>query len=438
MERTDAASTAFELAVSLKAASMRLDELDRSTADLRVSAAITAAALEGLVHRAERLRTQLSSAAAVVAQTQAPSSPRVRRYARPHRRSSADEVAEDHRLLEERGVDPSEVRLEDLLPADCVRRLERRLIADDRVRVQLDLYDGLAVIAAGVTATVIDTLLVRTPKDSPLTPALRRRAMASDNWLAGHARVSFDHVHSHSIPGLGPSSHRVQTFGHDLLFALVVGVRDVMAGTMTATGDHGGLYRVPTAAPVANPLVALATVIAHLMSDVVTRSGLPLPGWVGVASAPMEFGPGGRPIGAVARGMYINGYDTWHLPAMATNTASVEAILRAYWAVRSTHDRDWAEAVEYEAQFVGAEKVGDHPRYRSLALMAHGLAAGGNLTKTLALKDPLALNYTQWLALGHAAARWAASRNHPPGRVSAARVRLNMRTIDAGWEELAG
>ena len=104
--------------------------------------------------------------------------------------------------------------------------------------------------------------------------------------------------------------------------------------------------------------------------------------------------------------MYLNGYDTWHLPAMLTSTATVELLLRTYWRVRSSCDETWREDVDAEGELVAARRTGDHPRFQSLALAAHGVAAGGNALKTAVVGNPGAVNVAQWLMLLRVARRW--------------------------------
>jgi hypothetical protein len=52
---------------------------------------------------------------------------------------------------------------------------------------------------------------------------LREHAVV--NWLARVAKVSFDEMKGYGdvIPGLGLTTHRVHTFGHDPLFGLIIG-----------------------------------------------------------------------------------------------------------------------------------------------------------------------------------------------------------------------
>lgn len=350
------------------------------------------------------------------------------------------------------GIDPGSASFDDMLDPEETRRIERRFDTDFTIHARLDGYDILAIAAAGLTASLLDILLVATPGTSPLTTWLRGQAVPSDNNLADWAKVPFDRV-GRALPepvaGLGPLTHRVQTLGHDPLLGLLFGVRDIMRGTMTVSPRGGGIQVLDIGEGVSNPFMALAIELAHLLSDVGTKSGLPLPGWTALVSlggptfGPLaKGGPIGSPqaqenLGEIARRMYINGYDSWHLMSMATSAAAVDVILRGYWGLRSHLDPDWRQVIDLEGERHGSSKVSDHPRFASMSLGAHGVAATGNLVKfALAGGNPLALNYAEWLAFLRAFYRWADDRQGSvAGRVDRG-MRANARAVEAGWARL--
>ena len=47
--------------------------------------------------------------------------------------------------------------------------------------------------------------------------------------------------------------------------------------------------------------------------------------------------------------MFIRGYDSWHFLTMSTSVATVEAILRAYFALRQHSDEAYRADTEAEA-----------------------------------------------------------------------------------------
>ena len=275
---------------------------------------------------------------------------------------------------------------------------------------------------------------------SPMTKFLRDLSVDSDNWLSKWAKVPYDRVTRlpEPVPGFSPRTHRVQTFGHDPLLGLVMGTWDIMNGTMTAIPRGGGVTPMDIGGAIGNPFLALATQVAHLLSDAPTKCGLPLPGWLAVASIDAGvIGPNAESIGAVARRMYINGYDSWHLLTMMTSVGALELVLRGYWGLRGALDSDWQGDVAVEGQVAGSTAVSDHPRFAAMALLAHGVAAAGNLGKVAFMNgSPLALNYAEWLAFSRAFYKWAELRTRRPTDVVNAQVRANAMAIASGWEGL--
>ena len=90
------------------------------------------------------------------------------------------------------------------------------------------------------------------------------------------AKVPYDVVRS-SI-GLTPNTHRVATPGHDPVLGLVLGARDIVAGTCTFVYSSGHWQVIKgVSGGEEGVLKALAKVVAHGFSDVFTARGLPPP-----------------------------------------------------------------------------------------------------------------------------------------------------------------
>jgi hypothetical protein len=338
------------------------------------------------------------------------------------------------------GVEPGSASFDAMLDPEEIRRIERRFATDFSIHARLDAYDVLAIAAAGLAASLLDILLVATPSTSPLTTQLRKHLSISDrNALAKKAPVPYDRIFQgmpERVAGMYPKSHRVQTLGHDPLLGLFYGTLDIMRGSMTAAPVGGGFQVLDIGPGESNPFVALVRQITHLLSDVATHSGLPLPGWTALATL---GGPtlGGKTIGDVARQMYIDGFDSWHFASMATSAAAVDIVLRGYWGLRRAVDPAWRDVVGLEAERHGSTHVSDHPRFASLSLGAHGAAAAGNLVKVAMYGgNPLALNYSEWLTFLRAFYRWADDRQGSVAARVDAGLRANARAVEAGWARL--
>jgi hypothetical protein len=198
------------------------------------------------------------------------------------------------------------------------------------------------------------------------------------------------------IDGMFPKSHRLQSLGHDPVLGFVFGVLDIMRGTITGfsydnlTNTHAWMQEVAQFNHEPIGLIeAILRNIGHLISDVATPMGLPAPFMTliqGVNAG--SFGEKGRTVGEVARWMYLNGYDFRHFLVSGITPAVIEIILRAYMMLRHYSEHG-------ETKF----DLASDPKYRTMLLMAHGIATLGNAGKIMLMQgNPLAINYAEWMA----------------------------------------
>ena len=135
---------------------------------------------------------------------------------------------------------------------------------------------------------------------------------------------------------------------------------NIMRGTLTGIDVTSVVHVVDVGNPTPNLMTALGLQVGHLLSDVFTYMGLPLPGWAALLTVPFgAIGPKDLHVGAMARWMYMRGYGTWHLAAMATSVAVTEAVVRSYYAIRQFLDTDYEHRVSVERIRAGADRVGD-------------------------------------------------------------------------------
>jgi hypothetical protein len=137
-----------------------------------------------------------------------------------------------------------------------------------------------------------------------------------------------------------------------------------------------------------------------------------------------SFGEKGRTVGQLARWMYLNGYDRRHFVASGVTPLVIDIVLRAYIMLR--HYSEHGEVKLAVAQ---------SPKYRSMLLAAHGVAAAANAGKVALYQgNPLAINQAEWMAflryLFPHMKYWMFDRQ---------RLKLGQmeRTNEAGWDELA-
>jgi len=354
-------------------------------------------------------------------------------------------VASSRLHFEQIGVDPGTVDLASYMDPVDVAELMRNSMSTTPFRCKLDMVDLVIATVAGLAAAAVDFTIVKVPKDmtfhdakqagSPLTTYLRGKAIPHNNRLAELAKVPFDSL-NRGDPDLRltPKTHRADTFGHDPLVGLVFGVIDILRGTSTGVASNGQAFIRDIGDPATtNPFAAIVLELAHLLSDIGTRSGLPLPGW----SLLRLINAGsidGQTVSNLARQMYLRGYDTWHLATMCVSVAAAETVLRAGWVIRSVVDNDWARRCDEDARVAGSTRTGTHPRFLLMALIAHGIATAANAGKiAIAGGNPLAWNAPQWGRFALVIHQWWTAQERSIADAITARSDINLEYLMTGW-----
>lgn len=327
--------------------------------------------------------------------------------------------------------------LDDLLAQDELASIERRFGDGFTARSRLDRYDIIAAVAAGVTAAMLDYLVVAVPNESGLTNALRSLSQNSDNWLSDLAKVPYDRVAGVDLSGFYPQSHRVQSFGHDPLLGWVYGTMDILRGSLTGVSKSGVVKVLDVGgAPTGNVSVALALQAMHLVSDVVTPAGLQLPGWSALLTIDKTVLGSEHTVAELSRWMYLRGYDTWHMAALAAPVLGIEAVLRGYLGLRQLIDEEYREELDIERLRSGSDRVADLPRYEVMALIARGIAVAGNAGRfSLSGANPLTLNFPLWMAF--AKSLIGRLDRAKPANTMVDTANMSRLILDAGWVSLA-
>ena len=282
------------------------------------------------------------------------------------------------------------VSVDDLLAPEEVLRLEQRFYGGFTLQTRMDPYDIAAACVAGLVATLVDWFIVRVPKDmkylgepvkgSPLTGWLRDIELPMQKQFEKWFKVPYDAVRGVNVKGFFPKTHRLQTFGHDPLFGLVVGVIDILRGGLTAVGTDGKIVVLSgLAEPTWNPLKALVWVLGHLVSDGFTSMGLPAPGWSLLQLFQVgRFGENERTVAELARFMYLKGYDSRHFLTMSSSVAAAAVVLRGYFWLRRKLDPAYEADAAHEAIVGKAAGTSDHPRMLAMSLVANSMGAAAN------------------------------------------------------------
>ena len=203
--------------------------------------------------------------------------------------------AQAEQSLRSRGVDPSTVDLDALLDPEEVARIARRFIGAFTVRTHLDRYDLAIMLVAGLTAALVDWLVVNgaptsveqlrdfRPDQDGLTAFFRDHSVDSDNWLGDLSHASFDQ--QRSANGATLDGFRPQTPSRPQPGPRPAAGADRRSPRRheRADDDPRHVQRLPTGGRVAGsrsptPSSAIMIVVAHLLSDAFTPMGIPAPG----------------------------------------------------------------------------------------------------------------------------------------------------------------
>ena len=292
----------------------------------------------------------------------------------------------------------------------------RTLNADYNSIHKLDKIDISICAAAGILGAVIDILLVGIPqktpqglKGGPLANYVRawfneRFPEEEMEKLANSkiSKVSFDaqdnrHTAEY-VTGLSAYYHRLLSLGHDPILGLIFGVYDILTGKMTTIDKTGKIVSQVmenyTDRKESDIFAAIAKQIIHFKSDITTSMGLPAP--LMALFNLFQFGSIGeeeQTIAEMVQGMYYEGYDFIHFCSMSMPTMIIEVIIRlGYGIKRIKEGNSIKESVPFS---LNREK---HSKLCTMLFIGHSVATAMNAGKVYFTKNPMAINYSQWIA----------------------------------------
>lgn len=287
-------------------------------------------------------------------------------------------------------------------------------------KFKMQPIDYMVAAVSGGLATVVDIFLVKIPKDvaivrngervfqegSSLTGILRRIGIdengKASKWvttLEKWFKVPYDKSVDSDIIGLMPKSHRLHSLAHDPSIAgLIWGIKDIVSGTFTCI-DKNGCLVVEKVAETDFLKLFTAPILwfGHLLSDVFTRMGLPIPGWSYLQLLQIgSLGEKQRSIAEVARYMYLEGYDLRHFLSMSATNAVIELIVRLYYHL-VCKKRPNEFSLEAEKEYV---EVKNKIKLHNMLFASYSVASCGNIAKICAYQgNPTAFNLSLWLGM---------------------------------------
>lgn len=280
----------------------------------------------------------------------------------------------------------------------------------------LDKIDISISAFASIIGAAVDLLLVGIPakgpeglEAGPLSDFIRKKfdeAFPADEMekLANskESKVPFDaqdnrHTTEY-VNGLSAYYHRLLSLGHDPLLGFVVGVFDIMTGRMTTIDKTGKIVSQVMEnyadRKESDIFAALAKQIIHFKSDITTSMGLPVP-LMAVFNL-FQFGSIGeyeQTVAEIVQGMYYEGYDFIHFCSMSIPVMLTEVIVRISYAIKRIKE---GNKVKDSIPFsLNRDK---HPKLATMLFIAHTGATAVNAGKVYFTKNPMAINYPQWIA----------------------------------------
>lgn len=281
---------------------------------------------------------------------------------------------------------------------------------------RLDKFDVTISVVAGLLGAAIDILLVGIPqkthdglKGGPLSNYVRdwfdkKFPEAEMEKLANSkvSKVPYDAQDNRNtteyVEGLSAYYHRLLSLGHDPLLGLIFGVLDIKNGTMTTIDKTGKIVsqvmRNYAERKEIDIFAAVAKQIIHFKSDITTSMGLPAP-LMGLFNL-LQFGSIGeaeQTVAEIVQGMYYEGYDFIHFCSMSIPTMIIEVVVRLGYAFKRIKE---GHAVKESIPFsLNREK---HPKLATMLFIGHSAATAVNAGKVYFTKNPMAINYPQWIA----------------------------------------
>lgn len=133
--------------------------------------------------------------------------------------------------------------------------------------------------------------------------------------------------------------------------------------------------------------------IIHFKSDITTSMGLPAP-FMSVFNL-FQFGNIGeeeQTIAEIVQGMYFEGYDFIQFCSSSMSTMLIEVIVRMAYALKKIKAGNTIkESIPFS---LDREK---NPKLATMLFIAHSIVTGVNAGKIYFTKNPVAINYSEWI-----------------------------------------
>lgn len=304
--------------------------------------------------------------------------------------------------------------------------------------------DYIVCIVIGFVATLIDIFLVGAPirvklsdgkevvEGSVLTEMFRKLGQNENSiihkfyiFLEDVCKVPYDVVDMKN--GIMPKNHRLKSPGHDPLYGLIFAIFDFVFGTGTMINNGViKIYQVGSQ-PISKKLLTVFYYLGHLISDILTPMGLPIPG--GFLTQILELDINDINLAKTFEKMYINGYDLRHFVSMTSSVAFQKLALNLYL----NHNKTQIEHNALKA-ITEAERIQEKAKKQKMLFITSSVATTGNAVKILiGGKTPEAINLPQWIDIVMQSMKMIKASTRD---MTYERLAINRKTIDETWQEL--
>ena len=311
----------------------------------------------------------------------------------------------------------------------------------------LSTTESIVAALAGTVSVIIDVILVGTPEvvklyrggevfdGSKLTELIRKIKPDDETkvgtilkWFSNKCKVPYDISCESGV--VTPNNHRLRGLAHDPYFGLFFAIADIIMGTTTCIDNNGCLQILPNyQMSMPKKLLTIFFYIGHIVSDLFTARGLPIPGFF----LTQFFTNDGASdsLAKIAEGMYMDGYDTRHLASMTVPVVVKDLVVEAYCRMTKPETSGFLPLAEKE--LAEQEYV---LKKEKMLFIANSIGVAGNIVKFVAPPsccNPCALNAAQWFAFIRSSIKMtkAACRDRAVEEVLDGRNRIQQE-----WERL--
>ncbi|MDK2936550.1 MAG: hypothetical protein PWP62_1558 [Eubacteriaceae bacterium] len=318
----------------------------------------------------------------------------------------ADEAYQD---LTDHGLDPENIKREDLLDSEIIEEIDKELNRPVARAEKWGTNDFIIVFSAAIVGITADFVLGN--RDNPLTGQNSEFSKYLDELHKHKPNSPIDYQGKYfgadKESGANLGTHRILAKGHDL-FRIIEAIWQIKNGTFVGITHHNGIAEkiVSNVNQYGKPYEvcetyyeALKFFIEHMKGDFFSKMSLPIPGY----SFFMESDS--RALRLLTVNLYKQGLNMKNVAIQSVSTIGIELILRVYMGIVATQELIETSDIYVENDFSNADKIkmilfpARNAKNREMFLLAHTVVMATNTGKIIITKRPQDINLTEILAV---------------------------------------